>query len=200
MMRRKYRLVILASGNGSNAESIMEWAKLTNYADIVAVISDKKNAFVLERAKKFQIPHILTVIKKEQESREEYDKKLLEELKKVQPDLILLAGFMRILNVETVNAYSKKILNIHPTLLPKYPGINGYEEMFQGSDEEVGCTVHYVDEGVDTGEIIGQSVFKRIPHETFLDFKARGLRNENLFYPKVIEKILKEKDAHHAYE
>lgn len=196
-MIRKFQLIILASGNGSNAEAIMEWAKSSCMAEIIAVLSDKKDAPVLERARKFKIPNIILLEKNKNESREKYDQRLLMELKRFNPDLILLAGFMRILGTVLVEAYSRKIINIHPTLLPKYPGLNGYEEMFKSNDQDVGCTVHYVDEGVDTGEVIGFSKFHRRPDDTFLEFKERGLRNENQFYPKIIEEILNGKGGCH---
>jgi phosphoribosylglycinamide formyltransferase-1 len=102
-----------------------------------------------------------------------------------------LAGFMRLLGPHFLKTYHKKIVNIHPSLLPLFPGVDGYGDAFKAEVTESGCTIHFVDEGIDTGDIIAQTKFPKIRGETFEEFKERGLAIENNFYPEVIEKLLK---------
>lgn len=187
---KKSRLAILASGSGSNAEAIMLWAQKSDLADVVCVISNKKQARVLERARDLNVAAEF-VSKKLTDSKDDYDKKLLERLKKYQPDWIVLAGYMRLLTAEFLNHYPNKVINIHPSLLPLFPGTDGYGEAFQAKVHVSGCTIHYVDEGVDTGKIIAQKEFPLSPADTLEDFKKRGLAVENQFYPEVIEKLLR---------
>lgn len=190
MISSHVRIVILASGTGSNAEAIIKWSMRTSNVRVQALITDRKNALVIEKAKKNNIENVFVLPKKRDEERKKYDERLLELIKKINPDLIVLAGFMKILGKEIIKAYPRRIVNIHPTLLPKYPGLSGYEQSFQSNDSVYGCTVHYVDEGVDTGEIIGQSKILRLDNEDFESFKKRGLENENAFYPVMIENVL----------
>jgi phosphoribosylglycinamide formyltransferase-1 len=186
---KKNKLAILASGSGSNAEAIMKWAERSELASVVCVISDKKSAMVLERAKKFNVPAVF-VQKKKAESREDFDQKILSVLSDYDPDWIILAGYMKLVTKIFLDAFKEKVINIHPSLLPLFPGTNGYGEAFEAGMSETGCTIHYVDEGVDTGKIIDQRKFPLIRGESFEDFKARGLKIENEFYPEVIEKLL----------
>lgn len=186
----KPRLAILASGSGSNAESIMKWASETNLAEVVCVLSDKKEAKVLERAQKRNIKTI-KVFKKKAESRSEFDLRMVAKLSEVSPDWIVLAGFMKLLTPEFLACYQDRVINIHPSLLPLFPGTDGYGEAFRAGVRESGCTVHFVDSGMDTGKIIEQRKFDIVPGESFEDFKARGLKIENEFYPQVLEKLIK---------
>lgn len=187
---KKVRLAILASGSGSNAEAIMSWAKFRLDTEVVCLISDKKKAYALERSLKYNVKSLY--VKKEKNlSMLDYDKKLIKELNEFKPDYILLAGYMRLLSGAFLDTYPKRVINIHPSLLPKYPGMSGYEEAFKSNDEEFGCTIHFVDEGMDTGEIIIQEKLKRIKDESFEEFKSRGLKLENSLYPKVIEELVK---------
>ena len=133
----------------------------------------------------------LYVKKKKEESRAEYDHKLIVVLSDYSPDWIVLAGYMKILTPSFLNVFKNKVINIHPSLLPFFPGKDGYGDAFRAGVEESGCTIHYVDEGVDTGLIIAQRKFPKISGETFEDFKKRGLKNENEFYPEILEKIFR---------
>lgn len=168
----------------------MNWAAASDIAEVVCVLSDKKKALVLERAKKYHVAAIV-VTKKKLEDRTSFEQKMILQLKDFRPDWIVLAGFMRLLGPHFLRTYDKKIINIHPSLLPLFPGVDGYGEAFRFQPRESGCTVHYVDEGIDTGTIIAQKSFLLIPGESFEDFKARGLEIENKFYPEVLEKLLK---------
>lgn len=187
----KIRLAILASGNGSNAEAIMSWAKSNALAEVVCTGSDKKDAYVLTRAKNFNVPSFV-VKKKKGEERSSFDGRLLLKLATFSPDWIILAGYMKLLTPIFLEKYRNRVINIHPSLLPDFPGLDGHGDAFRAGVLETGCTVHYVDEGLDTGPIIAQKKFSIIKGETFLDFKKRGLAIENEFYPAVIEKLLKE--------
>lgn len=189
-MAKKIRLAILASGSGSNAEAIMEWASWSEIAEVACVLSDKKSALVLERAKRRRIPTV-KVFKKLSESRLEYDQRMMAKLSEYHPDWIVLAGFMKLLTPEFLQTYKGRVINIHPSLLPLFPGTDGYGDAFKSGVTESGCTIHYVDAGIDTGPIIAQQRFSLIKGESFEEFKARGLKIENEFYPVVLEKLLK---------
>ena len=186
----KICLAILASGSGSNAESIMKWASQSTIAEVVCVGSNKKTAKVLERAQNYNIESFV-VLKQKNEETVSYDQRLLEKLKFFSPDWIILAGYMRLLSAEFLSHYPNRVINIHPSLLPAFPGVDGYGEAFRANVKESGCTIHYVDAGIDTGAIIAQKKLAKIPGENFEDFKARGLIQENQFYPEILEKLLK---------
>lgn len=187
----KARLAILASGSGSNAESIMKWAQSSGLAEVTCVISDKREARVHERAASLGVPSHF-VKKKKMETREEYDQKIIMRLLDYNPDWVVLAGYMKLLSPKFLCVFKDKVVNIHPSLLPLFPGRDGYGEAYRAKVHESGCTVHFVDEGMDTGKIIAQRTFPLIPGESFEEFKARGLAIENQFYPEVLEKLLKE--------
>lgn len=189
---KKFRLAILASGSGSNAEAIMNWAERSELASVVCLGCNKKEAVVLKRAEKFNVP-VFTVLKKKNETKSEYDKRLSEKLDQFKPDWIVLAGYMRLLSSEFLKHYNYKVINIHPSLLPQFPGLDGYGDAFKAGIAESGCTVHYVDDGLDTGAIIAQKKLPLLKGESFEDFKRRGLAIENSFYPEVLEKLLKGK-------
>ncbi|MBC7712737.1 MAG: phosphoribosylglycinamide formyltransferase [Rhizobacter sp.] len=187
----KVRIAILASGSGSNAESIMKWAADSDIAEVVCVLSDKRKALVLERAKNNNVP-ALAVSKKKNEDKTYFEQRMIASLEGYRPDWIVLAGFMKLLGPHFLKTYDKKIVNIHPSLLPLFPGVDGYGDAFKANVTESGCTIHYVDAGMDTGEIIAQKKFDLVPGESFEDFKARGLAIENKFYPEVLEKLFKD--------
>ncbi|MFA6237657.1 MAG: phosphoribosylglycinamide formyltransferase [Bacteriovorax sp.] len=185
---KKFRLAILASGSGSNAEALMKWAQTSEYASVVCVGCNKKEAMVLQRADKFNVPKF-TVLKKKNETKEQYDNRLSEKLDEYRPDWIILAGYMRLLSSEFLKHYRYQVINIHPSLLPQFPGLDGYGDAFKAKVSESGCTIHYVDEGLDSGKIIAQEKIALIPGESFESFKARGLAVENAFYPEVLENL-----------
>lgn len=150
------KIAVLISGSGTNLQSLTDASK-SGYFDgkIVVVISNKENAYGLVRAQNegidnFFIPH-------KGLTREEYEKKLIEVIDKYDVDLVALAGFMRILSPYFVNHYKGKLMNIHPAILPAFPGINVQEKQFEYGVKIAGCTVHFVDEGTDTGPIIVQA-------------------------------------------
>ncbi len=184
----KIRLAILASGSGSNAEAIMKWAAESSIVEVVCVLSDKRKAGVHERAKKLNVPSTY-VIKKKNEDNTYHEQRIISHLQDHRPDWIILAGYMKLLGPHFLKTYPNKIINIHPSLLPLFPGLDGYGDAFKAQVRESGCTIHYVDEGIDTGAIIAQKSFPLIPGESFEEFKHRGLAVENKFYPEVLEKL-----------
>ena len=188
-MNKKLSLAILLSGNGTNFQAIVD--SIDNgqlKAVIKVVISNNKNAFGLKRARNHNIKN-LCIDHKDFADRESYDQKLMETIEQENVDFIVLAGFMRILGSDFVKNFPKKIINIHPSLLPKYPGLNTHKKVLENKDKEHGVTVHLVDEGLDTGPIIG---FIKILVED--DEKENDLENkihkvEHFIYPKILSEF-----------
>lgn len=168
----------------------MKWASSSGIAEVVCVGCNKKTAGVLSRADSLKIPKF-TVLKKKSEDRESYDERMFWALDQYKPDWIILAGYMRLLTESFLKKFNYQVINIHPSLLPLFPGLDGYGDAFKAGVAESGCTVHYVDAGLDSGSIIDQRRFNLIPGESFEDFKKRGLAIENTFYPEVLEKLFK---------
>ena len=149
-MSKKLALAILLSGNGTNFQAIVDSIENGRLkAAIKIVISNNKDAYGLKRAKKHNIKN-LCLDHKDFEDRKSYDQKLKEVIKQESVDFIILAGFMRILGSDFVKNFPNKIINIHPSLLPKYPGLNTHKKVLENKDKEHGVTVHLVDEGLDS--------------------------------------------------
>jgi phosphoribosylglycinamide formyltransferase 1 len=175
-------LVILISGRGSNMEALIE-AKLP--ARIAAVISNRPNAPGLETARK----HGLETIVLDQMSysgRGAFDAALAQAIDKYQPDLIALAGFMRILGDDFVNRYPGKLINVHPSLLPAFPGLHTHRRALQEGVKIHGCTVHFVTAETDRGPIIVQAALHILPDDTEQTLAARVLQQEHLIYPEAV--------------
>lgn len=179
------KVVVLISGGGSNLQALMD--KLhqqqirDQHVEIVAVISNRADAYGLQRATETNIPAIV-VESKGVALREQYDALLAAELDKLQPDLILLAGFMRILTPEFVNQYQGKMLNIHPSLLPKYPGVNTHQRAIDAGDKEHGATVHFVTPELDSGPTVLQAKVPIFAEDTAQDLSDRVLTQEHQIY------------------
>ena len=179
--------VILTSGNGSNFQAICEAVAATNHK-IAAMICNKKEAYSFVRAEKLGIPaYLVSYLGRD---RKEAEKEIDELLTRLHPDLIVLAGFMKLLSPEMTKKYDGKIINIHPALLPKYPGTHGIEESFASSDTELGVTVHYVDSGMDTGKVIRQKSFVRSGSESLEEIETRIHDCEHEIYPQVVIELL----------
>ncbi len=184
------KLAVLASGEGSNLQAILdEIACGKILAQIVLVISDKRKSRALERARRSGIRD-LHISKRDFPDREQFDAKIVSHLKAAEVDWVVLAGFMRILSPVFVQAYPGRILNIHPALLPKYPGIHSIERAYQNRDPETGVTVHFVDEGVDTGPIILQEALPIHPGESLEELTERVHAIEHRLYPEAIRNVL----------
>ena len=184
------KLAVLVSGNGSNLQSIIDHiAEGKIKAQIAVVLSNKPDAYAIARAYKAGIPTSI-VPHDMYENRKEFDRALIEELNRFGVEWIVLAGFMRILGTELINKYPDRVLNIHPSLLPKYPGLNAIQKAFNNAETETGVTVHFVSEGVDSGHIILQEKVKISPEDTLETLEAKVHQVEHQIYPKAIQKVL----------
>jgi phosphoribosylglycinamide formyltransferase-1 len=180
-------LAVFASGNGTNFEAIAQALAPTRHS-LVCLIVDKKDAFALKRAEKLGVPsHIVSYRGK---SRDAAETEILEILAARKAGYIALAGFMRLLGPRLIDAYPSRIINIHPTLLPKYPGARGIEESYRSGDRELGITIHYVDYGLDSGPVIRQQSFTRNGAESIGEIESRIHALEHRWYPEVMIDIL----------
>lgn len=179
------RLGILISGRGSNFEAIANSiARGKVNAEIVIVISNRANARGLEIARERGIP--MRVIASAGVERETYDRMLIEELQTHQVDLVCLAGFMRLLSAGVIRAFPNRVLNIHPSLLPAFSGLDAQRQALEYGVKITGCTVHFVDEFLDSGPIIIQSAVPVLDGDTVESLSARILAQEHVIYPKAI--------------
>jgi phosphoribosylglycinamide formyltransferase-1 len=183
----KIRLGVLISGRGSNLQSIIDATKKGEIdAEAVIVISDKKGAQGLERARVNNIDAIF-INPKEYKKREEYDRKVVEELNRYKVDLVLLAGFMRIVTSALIEPFRNRIMNIHPALLPSFPGMNAQKQAIDCGVKFSGCTVHFVEEGMDEGPIIIQAVVPVLDNDTPESLADRILKYEHQIYPMAVQ-------------
>ncbi len=183
------RLGVLVSGRGTNLQSIIDHIEAGKIpARIEVVISDKREAYALERAKKHGI-EALFIDPKAYPSREEFERAVGDELEKRGVELICLAGFMRILSPYFVNRFKNRIINIHPALLPSFPGLHGQGQAVNHAVKISGCTVHFVDEGVDSGPIIIQAAVPVFDDDDEDTLAARILKCEHKIYPTAIKLI-----------
>lgn len=186
------KLAVLASGNGSNFEAIVQAVEAGKIpAEIVLLFADHHDAYVLERAKNHHIPFASFELK-EFENKQTYEKALLELLAEHQVELIILAGYMRIIGQGLLEAYPNRIVNIHPALLPNFPGLHGIRDAYKAKVSETGVTVHYIDSGVDTGPIIAQEVVQVDPADSLEQLEEKIHQVEHQLYPRVIAEIVKE--------
>ncbi len=185
------KIVVLISGSGSNLEAIAKACQTGNIpANIELVISNQPNVKGLERAKKF---HLMSKVIEHQHfsSREEFDQALLEQILPIDPDLVVLAGFMRILSNSFTETLNGKLINIHPSLLPNYPGLNTHKQAIENGDLMHGISVHYVNSELDGGPIITQGALKIDPSQSEAKLINRIHKIEHAVYPKVIADITK---------
>ena len=187
-----FKLAVLVSGRGSNLQAIIDSIDREELdAHLSIVISNTKNAMALKRAEKHGIKTIFIDPSTYLNSKE-YDKALVLKLKEFSIDLICLAGYMRILGEEVIQTFKKKIINIHPSLLPAFPGLNAQKQAINHGVKFSGCTVHFVDSGVDSGPIILQTVVPVYDNDDEKSLSKRILEQEHYLYPKAI-KIIQEK-------
>ncbi|MCZ6791805.1 MAG: phosphoribosylglycinamide formyltransferase [Candidatus Dadabacteria bacterium] len=182
----KMRVAVFASGSGTNLQAIIDADIQT--IEIAVVFTNNPDAYAIERAKKHNI-QVEIIDHKNYKTREEYEKHIIEVLDPYKLNLIVLAGFMRILSTVFVRAYKNKIVNIHPALLPSFPGINAGRQALEYGVKYTGVTVHFVDEGVDTGPIILQSVVEIEDEDTEDTLLEKIHEVEHRIYPKAIELI-----------
>lgn len=183
----KRRIVVLISGGGSNLQSFIDaCADGSLNADIAAVISNKAGVKGLERAANAGIPNI-TLDHNSFESRSEFDQALGDVIESFSPDLIILAGFMRILTPQFVNRFIGQLMNIHPSLLPKYPGLHTHQRAIDAGDSEAGATVHFVTPELDGGPSIVQAPVPVLKNDTAEALATRVLEFEHQIYPLAAE-------------
>ena len=183
------RLGILLSGRGSNFEAIADQVKSgATPAEIAVVISNRASAKGLETAKARGLNAVC--IPSQGQDRLAYDRLLVEELKRSKVDLVCLAGFMRLLSDEFVSAFPNAILNIHPSLLPAFPGLDAQHQALEHGVKLAGCTVHFVDEHLDAGPIVYQSVVPVLNNDTVETLSARILQQEHRIYSDAIRLVL----------
>lgn len=186
-MSRPLRIAVLASGRGSNLQAIIDSINTGRLnATIVVVISDNEDAFALKRAAANKIPNIFLDPAKALNC-QEYDLLLAKKIKHQEADLVVLAGWMRLLGKGFLDQFPDKVINIHPSLLPAFPGLNAQKQAFEYGVKYTGCTVHFVDSGMDTGPIIAQQVVPIGPDDTLESLTNRILIEEHLLYPRVIQ-------------
>jgi len=181
------RIVVLISGSGTNLQAIIDACKSEAFpGKVVGVLSNKADAYGLVRASEANIDTI-ALSHKDFDSRENYDQAMITKIDCLKPDLIVLAGFMRILTADFVNHFQGKLLNIHPSLLPKYQGLNTHQRAIDAGDTEHGVSVHFVTEELDGGPVILQAKVPVFPEDSADDLAKRVHEQEHRIYPLVVK-------------
>ena len=184
-----FKIAVLISGNGSNLEALIEACKknvINGSVDII--ISNNPDAYGIQRAKNYSIDYKI-IDNNRFKTRGDFDRALLEELEDSDPDLVVLAGFMRILTPVMIEAFKNKIINIHPSLLPKYPGLDTHNSVIKNGDSKHGVTIHFVNEVLDGGQIIAQGEISVNADETLEELKTRIHAIEHVMLPMVVSKF-----------
>jgi len=193
MSLNKFKLAVLVSGRGSNLQAIIDSIE-RNALDVQLslVLSNVKDALALQRAEKHGIETIF-IDPATSPNRKAFDRVMIDKLKEMSVDLICLAGYMRILGKEFIRAFSTRIINIHPSLLPAFPGLDAQKQAIEYGVKLSGCTVHFVDEGIDSGPIILQTAVPVYDHDSEDSLAQRILEQEHILYPKAIKLIAEKK-------
>ncbi|WEF29318.1 phosphoribosylglycinamide formyltransferase [Klebsiella aerogenes] len=195
-------IVVLISGNGSNLQAIIDaCARKQINGTLRAVFSNKADAFGLERAREAGIP-AFALSMKAFDSREAFDRELMQQIDAFQPDLVVLAGYMRILSPAFVARYQGRLLNIHPSLLPKYPGLYTHRQALENGDDEHGTSVHFVTDELDGGPVILQARVPVFAEDSEDDVTARVQAQEHDIYPLVVSWFVDGRlrmEANHAW-
>jgi phosphoribosylglycinamide formyltransferase-1 len=185
-----FKIAVMISGRGSNFKAIIAAIKKNNWPiQIAVVLSDHSTAGGLEYAKAENIPIAIVERKAKTISKEKFNSELATEIQKYNPDLVVLAGFMRVLTTEFIGAFRNKIVNIHPSLLPSFRGLDAQKQSFEAGVKFAGCTVHYVTEELDGGPIISQAIVPVLEDDTVEKLSARILIQEHQIYPTTINAI-----------
>ena len=188
-MPRPLRLGVLASGSGSNLQAILDACAARRIpAEVAVVICNVPDARALQRARDARVP-ALALPHQEHARREDYDARLVKELRARGVELVCLAGFMRIVTSVLLSAFPQRVINIHPSLLPAFPGMHGVRQAFRAGVRVSGCTVHFVDAGTDSGAILIQAAVPVLDGDTEESLAARILAQEHRIYPRAIQLI-----------
>ena len=186
-MKKKVNIGVLVSGSGTNLQSIIDNSeKGLLDADIKVVISNNPDSYALERSKKHNIPAVL-IEQGDFKNREGFDRKMIEVLNSYSVELVAMAGFMRVLSPAFLKAFPMRVINIHPAILPSFPGLHGQQQAFDYGVKFSGCSVHFADEGVDTGPIIIQAVVPVYDDDTEDSLSERILKEEHKIYSQAIQ-------------
>lgn len=187
------RAVVFISGGGSNMLALVKAASAPDYpAEIVAIISDKADAGGLAKAAALGIA-TFSFVRKDYDSKDAHEAAILSALKTLSPDIICLAGYMRLLTATFINAYEGRIINIHPSLLPLFPGLHTHQRAIDAGMSEAGCTVHFVTEGMDEGPVILQAKVPVLPGDTADDLAARVLGEEHRIYADALRLVAEDR-------
>ncbi|CAN7555247.1 phosphoribosylglycinamide formyltransferase [Pararhizobium sp. LjRoot238] len=187
------RVVVFISGGGSNMLALAKAASEPDFpAEIVAVISDKAEAGGLAKAAALGIA-TFSFVRKDYESKDAHEAAILSALESLSPDIICLAGYMRLLSAAFINCYEGRIINIHPSLLPLFPGLHTHQRAIDAGMTEAGCTVHFVTEGMDDGPVIAQTKVPVLPDDTAESLAARVLTVEHRTYPQALRLVAEAK-------
>lgn len=179
----RLKIAVLASGSGSNLQAIIDEIKSGFLpVELALVLSDKPQAYALQRAKAAGVP-TKVLLPADFASREDYDAELVRLLKASGAEAVALAGYMRLVTPVFLQAFSHRVLNIHPALLPSFPGLHGQRQAFEYGVKVAGCTVHFVDEGMDSGPIILQAPVPVLEDDDADSLAARILEQEHIIYP-----------------
>lgn len=185
MSPRKAPVVVLVSGHGSNLQAILDHAARSLPVQVQAVVSDRPEAEALKRARAAGVP-VETVTTAEFPDKQAYDAALIRAVDRYAPQLVVLAGFMRILGPGFVHRHLGHMLNIHPSLLPKYRGLHTHRRALEAGDTLHGCSVHFVTEELDSGAVIAQAHVPVLPGDDESSLRTRVQRREHMIYPEVI--------------
>lgn len=187
-----FKIAVFISGNGTNLQSLIDTKFLNNHNSlkISVVFSNNEKAFGLKRAKAHNIPYF-TLNHKDFDSRENFDEEIINKLNEYDFDLLVLAGYMRILSEKFINSYRNKIINLHPSLLPKYPGLHTHQRVLEAKDNFHGSTIHFVTSELDAGPIIRQESFEIEPSDSTESLIEKVKKLEHKIYPETISLLLK---------
>jgi phosphoribosylglycinamide formyltransferase-1 len=186
-MSKQASIVVLISGNGSNLQTILDQCEQGSInGKVTAVFSNKSTAYGLERAQEAGVDAI-SLSQADFADRDAFDAALMTQIDQYQPDLIVLAGYMRILSDDFVQHYAGKMLNIHPSLLPKYPGLDTHQRAMDNGDEEHGASVHFVTPELDAGPVILQAKVPVFTEDDIEELSSRVHTQEHMIYPMVIQ-------------
>jgi phosphoribosylglycinamide formyltransferase-1 len=191
---------IMASGRGSNFQALIDASQKGKMPDVelALLIVNKKDAYAIKRAEKNNIEY--QVITSDDRTRSEFDQTVLKIMKDKKIEVVVLAGFMRLLTPEFIKTYQNKIINIHPSLLPLFPGAHAHRDTINSGAKISGCTAHFVDEGIDTGPIIMQKTVELTESETEESLSEKILPHEHEILPKALQLLCSEKIVLHGRE
>ncbi|WP_273720689.1 MULTISPECIES: phosphoribosylglycinamide formyltransferase [unclassified Bartonella] len=190
----KKRIVIFISGNGSNMVALANACKQKKYpAEIVAIICDNPHAAGIEKAYHHNLP-VHVVDRKSYPTKEAHEEAIFIVLAQYKPDLLCFAGYMRLISSRFVKLYEGRILNIHPSLLPSFKGLNTHERVLQAGVKITGCTIHLVTEDMDAGKILAQAAVPVCPNDTAESLAQRVLKAEHILYPQALKSFIEGKN------